>query len=93
MAYCMWNGAEKYRDTFVSGTYVCSQCGYELFSSRTKFSHHSPWPSFTDTIHEDSVIKKPEFGRSTALKVYCGKCKQGLGHEFLGDGPNGKSRF
>ncbi|XP_065301563.1 methionine-R-sulfoxide reductase B1-like isoform X2 [Dermacentor albipictus] len=88
MAYCMWNGAEKYRNTFVSGTYVCSQCGYELFSSRTKFSHNSPWPAFTETIHEDSVTKRPEIGRPTALKVYCGKCKQGLGHEFLGDGPN-----
>ena len=23
----------------------------------------------------------------------CGKCGNGLGHEFIGDGPKGKSRF
>ena len=28
------------------------------------------------------------------LQVLCGKCNNGLGHEFLGDGPNeGQSRF
>ena len=26
-------------------------------------------------------------------QVSCGKCGNGLGHEFLGDGPEGKSRF
>ncbi|XP_064478936.1 methionine-R-sulfoxide reductase B1-like [Ornithodoros turicata] len=93
MSYCTWNGSEKYRDTFVSGTYVCSQCGYELFSSRSKYSHHSPWPSFTETIHEESVKRTPEPGRALALKIHCGKCGQGLGHEFVGDGPDGKSRF
>ena len=28
-----------------------------------------------------------------ALKVSCAKCGNGLGHEFLGDGPQGGSRF
>uniref|UniRef100_V5IHU5 peptide-methionine (R)-S-oxide reductase n=1 Tax=Ixodes ricinus TaxID=34613 RepID=V5IHU5_IXORI len=93
MAYCTWFGSEKYRDTFVSGTYVCSQCGYELFSSRSKFSHTSPWPAFTETVHADSVTKRPEMGRPGTLKVFCGKCNQGLGHEFLKDGPDNKSRF
>ena len=27
------------------------------------------------------------------LQVSCGKCGNGLGHEFLGDGPKGQSRF
>ena len=28
-----------------------------------------------------------------ALKVSCGRCGNPLGHEFVKDGPNGKSRF
>ncbi|PWA19220.1 hypothetical protein CCH79_00014624, partial [Gambusia affinis] len=53
--------------------YVCSKCDHELFSSRSKYEHSSPWPAFTETIHENSVK--------------CGKCGNGLGHEFVNDGP------
>lgn len=49
------------------GVYVCGRCGYELFSSRSKYEHSSPWPAFTETIHEDSVSKRKE--RPGALKV------------------------
>lgn len=78
------------------GIYVCSQCSYELFSSQSKFEHHSPWPAFTETIHEDSVVKEVEpldDGDTTCYKVKCGKCGNSLGHEFLKDGPKQKSRF
>ncbi|KAA0194231.1 hypothetical protein HAZT_HAZT000763 [Hyalella azteca] len=45
-------------------------------------------------IKPDSVTKVPEEGRPRALKVSCGKCGYGLGHEFLKDGPDGVgSRF
>uniref|UniRef100_A0A7M4FAC7 Methionine sulfoxide reductase B1 n=1 Tax=Crocodylus porosus TaxID=8502 RepID=A0A7M4FAC7_CROPO len=72
--------------------YVCSKCGYELFSSQAKYEHSSPWPAFTQTVHTDSVSKYEE--RPGALKVSCGKCGNGLGHEFLNDGPKkGQSRF
>ncbi|TNN54932.1 Neuralized-like protein 2 [Liparis tanakae] len=47
--------------------YVCSQCNHPLFSSRSKFSHSSPWPAFTDTVREDSVTKMME--SLTAFKV------------------------
>ncbi|GFY40766.1 methionine-R-sulfoxide reductase B1-A [Trichonephila inaurata madagascariensis] len=88
MSFCAWITDEKYRDTFKSGTYNCSKCGNELFSSRTKFKHFSPWPSFTETVHENSVIKRQEkFRPSETYKVSCGKCGYGLGHEFVGDGP------
>ncbi|TKC51528.1 hypothetical protein EI555_020068 [Monodon monoceros] len=76
------------------GIYVCAQCGYELFSSRSKYAHSSPWPAFTETIHADSVAKHPEHNQPGALKVSCGRCGNGLGHEFLNDGPKrGQSRF
>ncbi|KAK2829364.1 hypothetical protein Q7C36_017354 [Tachysurus vachellii] len=68
--YCSFNGAEIFKDHFESGIYVCSKCGYELFSSNTKYKHSSPWPAFTNTIHKDSVSKKEE--RPGALKICCG---------------------
>ncbi|XP_033285053.1 methionine-R-sulfoxide reductase B1 isoform X1 [Orcinus orca] len=49
--------------------YVCAQCGYELFSSRSKYAHSSPWPAFTETIHADSVAKRPEHNQPGALKA------------------------
>jgi len=92
MSFCSWAGGEKFKDHFDSGIYVCSECGHELFSSQVKFEHSSPWPAFTETLRNDSVVKKEESHR--CLKVRCGKCNNGLGHEFLGDGPKeGMSRF
>uniref|UniRef100_A0A673IYF9 Methionine sulfoxide reductase B1b n=1 Tax=Sinocyclocheilus rhinocerous TaxID=307959 RepID=A0A673IYF9_9TELE len=77
---------------FSAGIYVCFQCGHPLFSSRSKYEHSSPWPAFTETIREDSVTKHME--TLTAYKVLCGKCGNGLGHEFLNDGPEeGLTRF
>ena len=91
MSFCSFFGGEKYKDHFKPGIYVCSKCGYELFSSVSKFQHSSPWPAFTETVHPDSVAKYLE--SPGAMKVRCGKCNNGLGHEFLHDGPKGKSRF
>ncbi|CAM9264423.1 unnamed protein product [Lampetra planeri] len=92
MSFCTFDGGEKYKDHFKVGVYVCSQCGYELFSSKAKYEHSSPWPAFTETMHPDSLSKHEE--RPRALKVSCGKCGNGLGHEFLNDGPSARqSRF
>lgn len=49
------------------GIYVCAKCGHELFASCAKYEHSSPWPAFTETIHQDSVAKRKE--RPGALKV------------------------
>ena len=71
---------------------MCSKCGHELFQSSHKFEHTSAWPAFTETASPDSVVKEKE--SSYALRVYCAKCRQRLGHEFLSDGPKpGQSRF
>lgn len=87
-------GGEVFQNHFEPGVYVCAKCSYELFSSHSKYAHSSPWPAFTETIHPDSVTKCPEKNRPEALKVSCGKCGNGLGHEFLNDGPKrGQSRF
>uniref|UniRef100_A0A8D2Q7K9 Methionine sulfoxide reductase B1 n=1 Tax=Varanus komodoensis TaxID=61221 RepID=A0A8D2Q7K9_VARKO len=78
--------------TCAHSIYTCSKCSYELFSSKSKFSHSTPWPAFTEPIHEDSISKYLE--RSGAFKVSCGRCGNSLGHEFINDGPKkGQSRF
>ncbi|KAF3846414.1 hypothetical protein F7725_003492 [Dissostichus mawsoni] len=106
MSYCSFSGGEVYKNHFLPGIYVCSECGHKLFSSMSKFEHSTPWPAFSQTIHEDSVTKHPEaWGPLKVLRfdepflmlisqVSCGKCGNGLGHEFLYDGPKeGLSRF
>ncbi|KYO30836.1 methionine-R-sulfoxide reductase B1 [Alligator mississippiensis] len=70
MSFCAFRGAERYAGLFDPGIYVCSKCGYELFSSQAKFEHSSPWPAFTKTVHADSVSKYEE--RPGTLKVSCG---------------------
>ncbi|ROT73215.1 putative methionine-R-sulfoxide reductase B1-A [Penaeus vannamei] len=92
MSFCSWFKEEEYRNHFEPGIYVCRRCGHELFSSKMKYRHETPWPAFVKTIRTDSVQKRKE--SKLALKVSCGKCGNGLGHEFLKDGPDGKmSRF
>ncbi|KAL7978985.1 hypothetical protein Chor_015009 [Crotalus horridus] len=57
MAFCSFFGGEIYQSHFEPGIYICSKCGYELFSSQSKFLHSSPWPAFTHPIHSDSISK------------------------------------
>ncbi|XP_060028611.1 methionine-R-sulfoxide reductase B1 isoform X3 [Erinaceus europaeus] len=72
MSFCSFFGGEVFQNHFEPGDYVCAKCGYELFSSRSKYAHSSPWPAFTETIHADSVAKRPEHNRPEALKE--GQC-------------------
>eukprot|EP00735_Rhodelphis_limneticus_P002727 TRINITY_DN13716_c0_g1::TRINITY_DN13716_c0_g1_i1::g.16752::m.16752 TRINITY_DN13716_c0_g1::TRINITY_DN13716_c0_g1_i1::g.16752 ORF type:complete len:104 (-),score=5.50,sp/Q802G6/MSB1A_DANRE/56.52/4e-29,SelR/PF01641.13/1.4e-17,Yippee-Mis18/PF03226.9/0.11,CheR/PF01739.13/0.17 TRINITY_DN13716_c0_g1_i1:639-911(-) len=90
MSFCSWK-SEVYKDHFDSGIYKCSRCSSDLFYSGTKFQHDSPWPAFTNPVTPTSVKKVMENHR--CYKVHCAACGNGLGHEFLGDGPNGTSRF
>ena len=57
----------KLQQFFISGIYVCVNCGNELFSSVTKYEHGSPWPAFTKPISENSLRKIPE--SEIAIKV------------------------
>merc|ERR1712150_157254 len=92
MSFCAWTKGEIYKDHFETGHYVCSKCEHQLFGSESKYSHQTPWPAFKNPIHENSLSKRLE--EKGAFKVSCGKCGNGLGHEFVGDGPGGKgSRF
>uniref|UniRef100_A0AAZ3S9X2 MsrB domain-containing protein n=1 Tax=Oncorhynchus tshawytscha TaxID=74940 RepID=A0AAZ3S9X2_ONCTS len=60
MSFCSFFGGEVFKDHFKTGLYVCAQCGHQLFSSRSKYEHSSPWPAFTETVLQDSVSKHEE---------------------------------
>ena len=46
------------------------------------------------SLKKNRESEPQESSNCYALKVSCGKCGNGLGHEFVGDGPGGKgSRF
>ena len=50
------------------------KCGNDLFHGKSKYSHSTPWPAFSETIREDSVRKEietvpQESSRAKAMKV------------------------
>lgn len=74
-------------DNKEDGMYHCICCGEELFSSGTKFDSGSGWPSFYQTLGNDSVGETQDnslFMQRT--EVHCNKCDAHLGHVFP-DGP------
>lgn len=69
------------------GTYVCSGCGAELFSSETKFDSRTGWPSFYEPKNSENVELKKDFSHGMLrTEVLCKKCGGHLGHVF-NDGP------
>ncbi len=70
-----------------SGMYKCGACGFELFSSDTKFDSGTGWPSFTEPAVAENV--RLEEDKSMFMKrteVLCANCGSHLGHVFP-DGP------
>lgn len=77
----------KYVDTKEDGTYVCSNCGLELFTSDTKFESGSGWPSFDKPKKTEHVELIPDESLGTTrTEVRCSRCDAHLGHVFP-DGP------
>ena len=80
-----WKG--EYTDTKTKGVYRCRACGFELFSSDTKFDSHCGWPSFWTPLAEDRVryIEDSSLGMRR-VEVRCANCDSHLGHVFEGEG-------
>ncbi len=90
---CFLKGTEpafsgKFNKHYKPGTYVCVNCGSELFSSKTKFDSGTGWPSFWDAANVKTE-KDTSLGR-VRTEVLCAKCGSHLGHVFT-DGPKDKT--
>ena len=79
--------AGKYYLAHDQGTYKCTACGNELFTSDMKFDSDCGWPSFDKEIEGGKIIKQED--RSYGMvrtEILCAKCGSHLGHLF-DDGP------
>jgi peptide-methionine (R)-S-oxide reductase len=80
-------GSGKYYRFYDKGVYLCAACGQELFDSSTKFESGSGWPSFWDTVAEDSIDTAPDDSMDRRrTEVLCSRCGSHLGH-VVEDGP------
>lgn len=77
----------KYYNYKEKGTYHCSACDAELFSSDTKYDSGSGWPSFYNAIDKKAIkeLEDNSFGMRR-IEIKCAKCESHLGHVFP-DGP------
>lgn len=81
----------EYVDTEDDGTYLCSACGNELFSSEVKFHSGSGWPSFWDVMSRGNVeLHEDNSYGMRRVEVSCARCGGHLGHLF-DDGPRDKT--
>ena len=77
----------EYWDNHENGTYECVCCGADLFNSDTKFDSGTGWPSFWESVDEESIeerVDKSLFRSRT--EILCARCEAHLGHVFP-DGP------
>jgi peptide-methionine (R)-S-oxide reductase len=70
-----------------AGTYHCAACGNPLFSSETKYTSGTGWPSYWAPISEELVGTERDASLGMVrTEVHCRRCGSHLGHVF-NDGP------
>ena len=81
-------GTGEYYHNKEDGTYLCTCCGNELFTSDTKYDSGSGWPSFYKPMDEKNVEEHVDESLGMRrTEVTCNRCGSHLGHVFE-DGPN-----
>jgi len=66
------------------GIYVCSRCGFELFSSEDKVQEtDTSRPNFTKAINLNSLLRLSNPNSSQGYTIICGKCKIPVGNESI----------
>ena len=80
-------GSSALNDEKRDGIYACAGCGYELFSSDTKYESGTGWPSFWDHL-PNALGEKRDFKLIIPRTEYhCARCGGHQGHVFS-DGPH-----
>ena len=72
-----------YDKHFENGTYVCKQCGHELYSSESKFQSGCGWPAFDDQL--EGNVERVTDADGHRIEIVCSNCKGHLGHVFEGE--------
>ncbi len=74
-------------DNKTEGQYVCRLCSLPLFSSDSKFTSGTGWPSFFQPIDPDHVAMHEDNSLGMRrIEINCMRCNGHLGHVFP-DGP------